>query len=138
MTFKNGFRLWDDEFEREHFTPEEIAESNKWVEITSKIIDAKMTGLTQDEAAIKIFMENPDDAEFMLKDALYCEDPEEISHVQYWYNEAKARSKNSIPNMDYWNGVTNNAKLAVQDGHNLRQILSRLNDAVGIVKAAMV
>ena len=40
--------------------------------------------------------------------------------------------------MDYWNGVTNNAKLAVRDGHNLRQILSRLNDAVGIVKAAIV
>ena len=25
----NGFRVWDEEFDREHFTPEEIADNDK-------------------------------------------------------------------------------------------------------------
>ena len=29
----NGFEIWDDDFDREHFTPEEIAESNLGVGI---------------------------------------------------------------------------------------------------------
>ena len=28
MATINGFRVWDEEFDREHFTPEEIAESD--------------------------------------------------------------------------------------------------------------
>lgn len=28
MGTRNGFRVWDDEFDREFFTPEEIAESD--------------------------------------------------------------------------------------------------------------
>ena len=36
---KNGFPIWDEEFDREHFTPEEIAESDLRV--------TQMTGFAQ-------------------------------------------------------------------------------------------
>ena len=31
---KGGFPVWDEEFDKEHFTPEEIAESNIWIFMT--------------------------------------------------------------------------------------------------------
>ena len=43
MTVKNGFRVWDDEYEREHFSPEEIAESKLRVAAAGKLIEARQT-----------------------------------------------------------------------------------------------
>lgn len=44
----NGFRVWDEEFDRENFTPEEIAESDLQAAIISAMIDArKEQGISQ-------------------------------------------------------------------------------------------
>lgn len=45
---KSGCPIWDDEFDREHFTPEEIAASNLRVEIITAMIQARREkGLSQ-------------------------------------------------------------------------------------------
>ena len=44
----------------------------------------------------------------------------------------------STPTMAYWGGVLDNAKKAVHEGQNLPLIWAMLNDAAGIVKAAIV
>lgn len=47
---KGGFPIWDDEFDKEHFTPEEIAESDLRVELITALIQAREEkGLTQRE-----------------------------------------------------------------------------------------
>ena len=44
----NGFEIWDDDFDREHFTPEEIAESNLRVSLITALIQArKEQGISQ-------------------------------------------------------------------------------------------
>ncbi len=44
----NGFRVWDEEFDRGNFTPEEIAESDLQAAIISAMIDArKEQGISQ-------------------------------------------------------------------------------------------
>ena len=48
MSRINGFRVWDDEFDREIFTPEEIAESNLQAALIAALIEARRErGLTQ-------------------------------------------------------------------------------------------
>ena len=48
MTQINGFEVWDDEFDREHFTPEEIAESNLRVALITALVQArKEQGISQ-------------------------------------------------------------------------------------------
>lgn len=42
------------------------------------------------------------------------------------------------PTMSYWGGVLDNAKKAAHEGQNLPLIWAMLNDAAGIVKAAIV
>lgn len=45
---KGGFPIWDDEFDKEHFTPEEIAESDLRVALITSLIQARKTqGLSQ-------------------------------------------------------------------------------------------
>ena len=45
---KGGFPVWDEEFYREHFTAEEIAESDMRVEIITELIRARQEqGITQ-------------------------------------------------------------------------------------------
>ena len=45
---KGGFPVWDDEFDKEHFTPEEIAESDLRVALITAMIQArKEQGLSQ-------------------------------------------------------------------------------------------
>ena len=43
MTVKKGLRVWDDEYEREHFTPEDIAASRLRVAAAGKLIEARQT-----------------------------------------------------------------------------------------------
>lgn len=38
---KNGFPIWDEEFDREHFTPEEIAESDLRAAIITALVHAR-------------------------------------------------------------------------------------------------
>ncbi|MBE6093057.1 MAG: helix-turn-helix transcriptional regulator [Selenomonas ruminantium] len=45
---KGGFPVWDDEFDKEHFTPEEIAESDLRVALITAMIQARQEkGLSQ-------------------------------------------------------------------------------------------
>ena len=44
----NGFTVWDEEFDKEHFTPEEIVESDLEAEIIMALIDARESqGISQ-------------------------------------------------------------------------------------------
>ena len=48
MAYKNGFRVWDEELDRELFTPEEIAETDMQVAIITALIDARQEqGISQ-------------------------------------------------------------------------------------------
>lgn len=48
MGTKKGFRVWDDEFDREFFTPEEIAESDLRASLVAEIVRARRErGLSQ-------------------------------------------------------------------------------------------
>ena len=48
MAKKNGFTLWDEAFDAQHFTPEEIAESNLEAELIMALIDAReQQGISQ-------------------------------------------------------------------------------------------
>lgn len=38
---KEGFPIWDEEFDREHFTPEEIAETDMQVAIITALVKAR-------------------------------------------------------------------------------------------------
>ena len=97
----------------------------------------KIGYITHEEATIKSFIKNPEYAEHLLLEVIKDGDKDEITYFQKLYDEAQVRRNNLAPDMDYWGSVASNAKLAVQDGQNLGQILSFLNDAVGTVKAAM-
>ncbi len=45
---KGGFPVWDEEFDKEHFTPEEIAESDLRVALITSLVQArKEQGLSQ-------------------------------------------------------------------------------------------
>ena len=45
---KGGFPVWDEEFDREHFSPEEIAESDRRVALITALVEArKERGLSQ-------------------------------------------------------------------------------------------
>ena len=85
--------------------------------------------ITHDEAVIKHFIEDHNFAELYLQTVREDGDVEEIAEVQAWYDEAKRRS--------YWDKLMENVKVAIQNGYNLQLILSRLNEATKIVKAAM-
>lgn len=44
----NGFRVWDEEYDREHFTPEEIAESDLHAALITALIEARQEqGISQ-------------------------------------------------------------------------------------------
>lgn len=45
---KGGFPVWDEEFDKEHFAPEEIAESNMRVALITELIKARQEqGISQ-------------------------------------------------------------------------------------------
>ncbi|MBQ9696970.1 MAG: helix-turn-helix transcriptional regulator [Acidaminococcaceae bacterium] len=41
MTTINGFRVWDDEYDREHFTQEEIAQSDLQAALIAEMIETR-------------------------------------------------------------------------------------------------
>lgn len=63
MAYKNGFRVWDEDFERELYTPEEIQENNIQAQLMCELIKARqeknvsqrdlkdMTGIAQSTIA---------------------------------------------------------------------------------------
>lgn len=57
---KGGFPVWDEAFEKEHFTPEEIAESDLHAELIAAMVRArKEQGLTQRELAARSGVKQP-------------------------------------------------------------------------------
>lgn len=94
------------EFEREHCTPEEIAESENFVKMFSKSFDKMNKGyITHDEAMIETFMEEPEYAEDLLNDVLADGDDYEIQRVKFWYDEAQARRNKTAPKISRWSNV---------------------------------
>lgn len=53
MTYKNGFLVWDEEFERKIFTPEEIAASNIRVAVMQELVKARDKGVKIKDIAKK-------------------------------------------------------------------------------------
>ena len=48
MTKIKGFTVWDEEFDREHFTPEEIAESDLQAALIAAMVEARQEqGISQ-------------------------------------------------------------------------------------------
>lgn len=97
----------------------------------------KISTIEHNEAVITHFAEDPDFAELYLQTVINDGNEEEIAEVQSWINEAKSRSKNATPEMNYWDALNEHVKIAVKSGLNLGKILARLNEAVSTVKAAM-
>ena len=92
MAFKNGYRLWDDEYKRAHWTPEEIATSDEFVSKAGEIIEAEQAGyITHEEAMIRHFMLDPDLAETELEDAILDGDIEKIRSI--WRQISIARER---------------------------------------------
>lgn len=57
---KGGFPVWDEEFDKEHFTPEEIAESDLHAELIAAMVHArKEQGLTQRELEARSGVKQP-------------------------------------------------------------------------------
>ncbi len=53
------------------------------------------------------------------------------------YLEAKARLQKNSHSLPFWDALAENVKIVIQDGDNLRLILSRMNEATQTIKAAM-
>lgn len=57
---KGGFPIWDEAFDREHFTPEEIAESNLHVAFITALMQARQElGLSQRELEARSGVKQP-------------------------------------------------------------------------------
>lgn len=138
MAFKNGYRLWDDEFKSEYWTPKEIAASNAKVAQIGEIINAERNGeISHDEAMIRHLILDPDLAEIMLDDALNDGNIRETRKVLWRINQAKARTSNNPPSSDYWKDVAEKANETTKSGLNIHEAISQLNKALNILKAAV-
>lgn len=138
MAFKNGYRLWDDEYEHEYWTPDEIAASNAKVARICEIIDAEHSGeISHDEAMIRHLILDPDLADIMLNDAINDGNMSEVRAVQRRIEEAKARTRENPPSSSYWQEVADNAQEAARTGYNLKEAIAQVSKALGILKAAV-
>lgn len=132
MAYENGYRLWDDEYEQAHWTPEEIAASNARVARIGEIINAEKQGLiSHDEAMIRHLMLDPDLIEVMLDDAYG--DTEQIKRVRAWGREAKARSREAR----YWDSLLGHAQITARNGYNVDAVVNALNEAIGILRSSI-
>ena len=125
------YTTWDDKFEQEHWTPQEIEEAKAQVAKIGAIFNAERNGeISHDEAMIRHLMLDPDLAENMLDDAYG--NIEETRNVKYRINEAKRRTREA----NYWNALINNAERTAKSGYNIDTVIALLSKALGILKAA--
>lgn len=89
--------------------------------------------ITHDEATIQSFMRDPEFADYYLQTVIHDGDAEEISEVQKWYNEAKARKTAA----DYWKNLISNAEITAKSGYNLENTINLVSKALLILKAAI-
>lgn len=67
---KGGFPVWDEEFDKEHFTPEEIAESNLRAALISALVEARQEkGFSQRELEALTGVKQPQIARMERGDA---------------------------------------------------------------------
>lgn len=67
---KGGFPVWDDDFDKEHFTAEEIAESNIRVALITELVKArKEQGISQRQLAEMSDVKQPQIARMERGDA---------------------------------------------------------------------
>lgn len=137
MAFKNGYRLWDDEFKQEYWTSEEIAESEARVACISEIIDAEHKGeISHDEAMIRHLMLDPELADIMLEDAINDGDIREIRKVHERIQEARERTRNNPPSLTYWQEVADNAQETARTGYEIKGAIAQLKKALVILNAS--
>ena len=138
MAFKDGYRLWDDEFKRLHWTPDEIAASNAKVARICEIVEAEHNGeISHDEAMIRHLMLDPDLADIMLDDAINDGDMSEVRTVQRRIEEAKTRTRENPPSSSYWQQVTDNAQETARTGYNLKEAIAQVSKALDILRTAV-
>ena len=138
MAFKDGYRLWDDEFKRQHWTPDEIAASNAKVARICEIVEAEHNGeISHDEAMIQHLMLDPDLADIMLDDAINDGDMSEVRAVQRRIEEAKVRTRQNPPSSFYWQDVTDNAQETARTGYKLNEAIAQVSKALRILQAAV-
>ena len=129
MAYKNGYRLWDDEYKQALWTPKEIAESKKRVAQICNIINAEKKGLiSHDEAMIRHLMLDPDLLDNILDDAY--NDEAQVKRVKAWAREEKARSREA----SYWASLLKHAERAASNGYNVDYVVNTLNKALHILK----
>lgn len=67
---KGGFPVWDEEFDKEHFTPEEIAESDLRAALISALVEARQEkGISQRELEALTGVKQPQIARMEKGDA---------------------------------------------------------------------
>ena len=139
MALKNGYRLWDDEYEREHWMADELEESNARVARISEIIDAEHKGeISHDEAMIRHLMLDPELADIMLEDAINDGDIREIRKVQERIQEARERTRNNPPSLKYWQEVADNAQETARTGYGIKEAIAQLKKALVVLNAAVL
>ena len=132
MTFKNGYRVWDDEFERLYWTHDEIQAGNTLAEKICEIIDAEHNGkISHDEAMIRHLVLEPDLAQTMLDDAE--DDEDKIRKIHHYIKEANRRRKEAT----YWGALISHAEDTARHGCNIEHTLALLNTAASIIKNAV-
>ena len=89
--------------------------------------------ITNDEAVIQHFIEDPEFADLYLDTVMGDGDAEEISCVKAWYDEATRRRQSAT----YWDALITHAEDTAQSGYNLEQTLVLLNRAIAIIKNAI-
>ncbi|MBQ7216500.1 MAG: hypothetical protein IJS39_11020 [Synergistaceae bacterium] len=138
MAFKSGYRLWDDEYEREHWTADELEESNARVARIGAVIDAEHKGeISHDEAMIRHLMLDPDLADIMLEDAINDGDIHEIRKVQERIQKARERTRNNPPSLTYWQEVADNAQETARTGYEIKEVIAQLKKALVVLNASV-
>ncbi len=89
--------------------------------------------ITHDEATIRSFIRDPEYAYYYLQAVITDGDPDEIAEAQAWYDEAKVRTQEAR----YWDSLLGHAQKTAQNGYNVEAVLHALNEAIGIIKAAV-
>ncbi len=89
--------------------------------------------ITQDEAMVRDFMEDPEYAEELLAMVTSDGDEYEIGRIKGWQKEAKSRVKAER----YWDDIIENAEKTAKSGQNIATVIERVSEALSILKSAV-
>ena len=138
MKYENGITVWDNEFKRQHWTPDEITASHEKVARICEIIEAEHNGeISHDEAMIRHLMLDPDLADIMLDDAINDANMSKVRKVQQFIEEAKTRRRKNPPSSLYWQDITDNAEETARTGYKLNEAIAQVSKALDILRTAV-